>query len=54
MCREFFRLNRHRLAGSWDISIIARQSAAGAPRKQALASLESIFKAIAEKQPSGN
>ena len=48
MCREFFRLNQSRLGGVWDINIIARQAAAGAPREQVLRSLDEIFKVIAE------
>ncbi len=54
MCREFFRVNRCALGGAWDIHIIARQSAAAAPRKQALQSLNEIFKVVAEKRPSEN
>jgi ribonuclease P protein component len=54
MCREFFRLHNRRLKSAWDINIIARHSAGAAPRKQALKSLNEIFRVIAEKQPSDN
>jgi ribonuclease P protein component len=49
LCREFFRLNHHRLGRPWDMNIIARHTAGAAPRKQALKSLDEIFKVIAEK-----
>ena len=52
LCREFFRFNNRRLGGSWDVSIVARPSVAGATREQAVRSLDDIFKVIAEKQTS--
>jgi ribonuclease P protein component len=52
VCREFYRLNRRRLEGIWDISIIAKKSAADASRDQSLKSLNELFHAISENQPS--
>ena len=54
LVRENFRRMRPMIFGAWDINIIAKQSAAGATREQALKSLEDIFGAIAEKQLSDN
>ena len=54
LCREFFRTNNRRLGETWDVSIVARPSVAGVSRKQALRSLNDIFKVIAESQPSEN
>ena len=50
MCREFFRYNKRRLESPRDINIIAKHSAGEAPRKQALKSLDEIFKVIAESR----
>ena len=52
VCREFYRLNRRRLRGIWDISIIAKQSAADASRDQSLKSLNELFHAISENRLS--
>ena len=52
LCRDFFRCNHRRLGGPWDVSIVARPSVAGANRRQALRSLEDIFKIIAGNQSS--
>ncbi len=52
VCREFFRFNKSRLGGSWDLNIIARQSAADASRAQSLKSLNEIFIAISENRSS--
>ena len=52
LCREFYRLNRRQLGGIWDINIIAKQSAADASRDQSLKSLNELFDAISENQPS--
>jgi ribonuclease P protein component len=46
MVREFFRLNRHRLAGKWDINIIAKRQSAGITSEKANRSLENIFELI--------
>ena len=50
VCREFYRLNKKRLGGVWDINIVARQSAANASRDQSLKSLSELFQAISESQ----
>ena len=42
LVREFFRLNRHRLSGQWDINIIAKRQAAGLSFEKAYRSLEEI------------
>ncbi len=52
LCREYFRRNRNRLGGIWDLNIIARHSAAVASREQALIQLNEIFESIAENQTS--
>jgi ribonuclease P protein component len=44
--REFFRINRHRLSGRWDINIIAKRQSAGIPSKMAVRSLQTIFELI--------
>ncbi|MBW2440007.1 MAG: ribonuclease P protein component [Deltaproteobacteria bacterium] len=46
MVREFFRLNRHGLAGKWDINIIAKRRSAGITSEKANRSLENIFELI--------
>jgi len=48
-CREFFRLNKHRLEDAWDINLIAKKSAATATREQVIRCLHEIFLRIAEK-----
>jgi ribonuclease P protein component len=50
LCREFFRQNKSKLGGAWDINIIAKRSVANASREQALESLNGIFLVIAENQ----
>ncbi len=47
MVREFFRLNRHRLSGNWDINIIGKIRAAGISSEEAGQSLQDIFNRIA-------
>lgn len=42
-CREYFRLNRDRLAGNWDINIIAGKEAAEMSATQAFSSLQILF-----------
>lgn len=44
--REFYRLNKHRITGHWDINVIARKTAVGLPTKEAFASLEKLFRRI--------
>lgn len=41
--REYFRLNRHKFTGIWDINIIAKQEAATLSSEQAFSSLQDIF-----------
>ena len=48
-CREFFRMNKHRLGDAWDINLIAKQSAATATREQVWVCLNEIFLKIAGK-----
>ncbi len=47
--REYFRLNRHRIQGIWDINIIARKKAAAISSKIVFSSLEKIFKDLAKE-----
>ncbi len=47
--REYFRLNRHRITGKWDINIIARKRVFAISSKQAFSSLEKIFDDLAKK-----
>jgi ribonuclease P protein component len=44
--REYFRLNRHLLAGCLDINITARRAAAGLTSEQTFLSLKDIFDRI--------
>jgi ribonuclease P protein component len=44
--REYFRLNRHVIAGHWDINIIAKKKAAKLSSGQAFLSLQNIFDSI--------
>ena len=46
MVREFFRANRQRLSGNWDISIIAKIRAAGISSETVGQSLQDIFDRI--------
>jgi ribonuclease P protein component len=46
--RTYFRLNRHTLRNSRDISIIAKKSAADIPNERAVLSLGSLFEQIKE------
>jgi ribonuclease P protein component len=46
--REFFRLNRHCLSGSWDINIIAKRQSTGIRSEMAYRSLQSIFELISK------
>jgi len=47
--REYFRLNRHRITGKWDINIISRKRVCAISSKQAFSSLEKIFDELAKK-----
>ncbi|MBS3809243.1 MAG: ribonuclease P protein component [Desulfobacterales bacterium] len=44
--REYFRLNRHRLAGNLDINVIAKKGAAHLSGREAFASLRHLFDKI--------
>jgi len=46
MVREFFRLNRQRISGNWDINIIAKTRAAGMSSETVGQSLQDIFDRI--------
>lgn len=46
--REYFRLNRHHLAGHWDINIIAKRQAADFSSEKALRSLTDIVVRISK------
>jgi len=46
LSREYFRLNRHKMKGAWDINIIAKKAAAGLPTQPSFSSLQSIFDRI--------
>jgi len=43
LTREYFRLNRHRIQGIWDINIIARKETSTISSKIAFSSLERLF-----------
>lgn len=43
LSREYFRLNRHRITGHWDINIIAKKRAADISSEEAFLSLRNIF-----------
>lgn len=46
LTREYFRLNRYELNGFWDISVIAKKSAADLGNNQVISSLAQIFERI--------
>ena len=41
--REFFRLNKHKIAGTWDINIIAKKEICKLSSDQVFLSLQNIF-----------
>jgi len=43
LCREYFRLNRNRLDGNWDINIIAKKEASAIASKEVFKSLKAMF-----------
>jgi len=49
MSREFFRLNRHKLKGCWDIVIIAKKEAVDLTSGEAFSSLQNVFDRIPGK-----
>jgi len=44
--REYFRLNRQKITGNWDINIIAKKESANLSSSQAFLSLQNIFDKI--------
>ncbi|MFZ5562689.1 MAG: ribonuclease P protein component [Thermodesulfobacteriota bacterium] len=50
--REYFRLHRHRLSGSWDINVIAKKKAAAAAPEDLRVSLEALFNKSSKVFPS--
>jgi ribonuclease P protein component len=46
--REYFRLNRHRITGKWDINIIARKRVFAISSNKVFSSLEKIFDDLAK------
>jgi len=46
LVREYFRLNRHDLAGNWDINIIAKRQIADFSSEKAFRSLKKIIERI--------
>lgn len=46
LVREFFRLNRHRISGKWDISVIAKRQAADISCAMTCRSLQEIANRI--------
>ena len=48
LAREYFRLNKHKITGKWDINIIPKKTAADITSDQAFLSLQSIFNRIGE------
>lgn len=44
--REYYRVNRHKITGDWDINIIARKEAVALSSDQAFSSLRNIFDRI--------
>jgi ribonuclease P protein component len=53
LVREYFRLNRHHLAGHWDINIIAKRQVADFSTEKTFRSLKDIFERISiyDRQP---
>jgi len=48
VCREFFRQERHRIQGSWDINVIAKKSAADTGNRDLDAALRLAFKCVTQ------
>ncbi len=46
LVREYFRLNRHKIRGDFDINVIAKKAASDGSSKEAFASLEKLFRKI--------
>ena len=47
--REYFRLNRHKIKGYWDINIIVKQEAAELTSEQTFLSLKDVFDRIGSR-----
>ncbi len=43
LIREYFRLNKHKISGNWDINIIAKKEAAKANSAKIFDSLQELF-----------
>ena len=50
--REYFRLHRHRLSGSWDINVIAKKKAVKVSSGELKVSLEALFNKSSKVFPS--
>jgi ribonuclease P protein component len=50
LVREHFRLNRHHLAGHWDINIIAKRQGADFSSEKVFRSLGNIFERISNHE----
>ena len=48
LVREYFRLNRHQLAGCWDINIIAKRQTADISSEKTFRSLTNIIERISK------
>jgi ribonuclease P protein component len=48
--REYFRLNRHRIIGNWDIHLIAKKGAGEIDFAQASSSLKRIFRQLGSRK----
>ncbi len=48
LSREYFRVNRHTFAGTWDINIIAKKGAAELTTKAFFSSLQHIFHKVSK------
>lgn len=49
-CREFFRRNRRRISGIWDINLIVKKEAAGVPADRIYTALMNLF----DRMPRGS
>ena len=45
-CREYFRINRHKILGCWDINLIVKKQAVDLTKRQADKELDNIFKKL--------
>lgn len=50
LSREYFRLNRHVIAGKWDIHLAAKKTAANLSSDQTFSSLKNIFESISRSR----